>query len=294
MNDVVRRLQQLTQPTMDAFVQVLDIVLVGLLLFMLLRLVRSTRAWRILVGIVIFVVVLTLSDYLGFRTLHYLLEKATLLGPVALVILFLPELRQTLESFAKFGMITDANLSKSSIAARTIEEIVAAVNEMASLRIGALIVVERGNRLNDICSNGVKLEAEVSSAILNSVFYGANPLHDGAAIIRGDKIMAAACRLPLSDSTRIDPNVHMRHRAGLGISEQSDCLAIVVSEERGQISVAIDGQLFRMADHVALRDRLNLELRVLAEPRRFGRKAIRSSGPETTPEQESAPAEVGP
>lgn len=285
MNDVIRRLGQLLKPDLANFVQIVDIVLVAFLLFWLLRLVRSTRAWRIFVGILIFVFVLFLSDFVHLKTLHWILEKATLLGPVALVILFLPELRQTLEGFAKLGIITDTGLARSSVAAQTIEEVIAAVAEMAALRIGAIIVFERGNRLDDVAANGVQVNATVSAALLNSVFYGANPLHDGAVILRGDRLVAAACRLPLSESDQVDRQIHMRHRAAIGIAEQSDCLVVVVSEERGTISLARDGSLIRMADHLELRTHLNHELRPTEEPKRPRRRRRKSAQPEPAAEE---------
>jgi diadenylate cyclase len=262
LNEIFQRLDDLRRLTWPNLVHVVDILLVSYLLYRLLLLVRSTRAWRILIGIIIFVAILFLSDFLQLRTLHWLLEKATLLGPVALVILFLPELRQTLESIARVSLISDAALARSStIAAKTIEEIVAGVSEMSSVRVGALIVIERGNLLEDIAANGVKVNAEVSAALLGSVFFNGNPLHDGAVVIRGDSLLAAACRLPLSDSASVDKNVHMRHRAALGIAEQTDAIVIVISEERGTVSLAQDGHLTRFSDPSELRNALNQVLR---------------------------------
>lgn len=262
MNDLLRRLQDLAQPTWENFVHVVDILIVAFVLYRILVLVRSTRAWRILTGIVIFILLLFMSDYLQLRTLHWLLEKATLLGPVALVILFLPELRQALEGFGKLRLIGDVGPKHGIVAAaRTVEEIVGAVSELAGARLGALIVLERNDNLQEIISNGVSLDAEVSAALLGSIFFGTNPLHDGAVVIRNDRLVAAACRLPLSESTYIDKHVHMRHRAGIGMSEQADCLVIVVSEERGTISISQNGTLVRISDSAELRTILNHELR---------------------------------
>lgn len=262
MNDLLRRLQDLAQPTWENFVHVVDILIVAFVLYRILILVRSTRAWRILTGIVIFILLLFISDYLQLRTLHWLLEKATLLGPVALVILFLPELRQALEGFGKLRLIGDVGPKHGVVAAaRTVEEIVGAVSELAGARLGALIVLERNDNLQEIISNGVSLDAEVSAALLGSIFFGTNPLHDGAVVIRNDRLVAAACRLPLSESTYIDKHVHMRHRAGIGMSEQADCLVIVVSEERGTISISQNGTLVRVTDSSELRSILNHELR---------------------------------
>lgn len=256
MSELLRRLQELWPPRGESLVQVVDILLVAFIIYRLLLLVRSTRAWRILVGIVVFIVALVLADVFQLNTLHWILEKATLLAPVALVILFLPELRHMLEGFGKLGDIGESSFAKSSASNRqTVEEILAAVVELAATRTGALIVIERAVHLDDVVATGVLLNAQVTAPLLGSIFYDQNPLHDGAAVIRGNTIAAAACRLPLSDS-RIDAQMHMRHRAGLGISEQSDSITLIVSEERGYISLAFDGRVTRYVDHNQVREAL--------------------------------------
>ncbi len=246
----------------DVVVNVLDVLLVTYLVYRLLLLVRGTRAWRILGGIVIFLLVLALSDILHLNTLHWLLDKATPLGPVALVILLLPELRQAIEQLGKVGFWPQKLGGVEERAeARTVEEIVAATAELAAQRVGALIVVEKGSPMDEIAANGVMLNARISAPMLGSIFYGKNPLHDGAVIVRGDTLLAAACRLPLSESSRLDQTVHMRHRAAVGVTEGIDCVAVVVSEERGTISVAMEGRLIKMGGLSDLRDLLNAELR---------------------------------
>lgn len=261
MNDVFRRLQELKQVSLENLINLIDILLVAYVVYRILSLIRSTRAWRILGGIVIFVAALFISDYLQLKTLHWVLDKATLLAPVALVILLLPELRQTLEGFAKLGLWPTRLGADARAGANTVEEIVASVAEMSASSVGAIIVVERGTKLEDICQNGVQLNAEVSAPLLGSIFYEGNPLHDGAVVIREDRIVAAACRLPLSEASNLDHHLHMRHRAGLGIAEQSDAVVVIVSEERGTISVAIDSELRRLSDHHELRELLNTEIR---------------------------------
>ncbi len=247
----------------DGLVAVVDVVLVAYLIYRLLMLVRGTRAWRILVGIGIFVFLLGVSERLGLATLHWVLASATPLGPVALVILLLPEMRQAIEGLGKLDRWTQrlASPAETRAQARTVEEIVAAAAELAAGRIGALIVLEKAAPLDDLASNGVSLNAAVSAPLLGAIFYEGNPLHDGAVIIRGDTILAAACRLPLSESTRIDQSVHMRHRAAVGVTEATDAVCIAVSEERGTISIASEGRLRRLDGHLELRDVLNHELR---------------------------------
>jgi len=248
--------------TVQNLVHVIDVLLVAFLVYKLFMLVRGTRAWRVLGGIVIFVLALLASRSLGLTTLHWILEKAATLAPVAMVILLLPEMRQAIEGFGKLGFWPQKlGAFEQRTEVRTIEEIVAASAEMAAARVGALMVIERAAPLDEVIGNGVRLDAKVSAALLNSIFYEGNPLHDGAAIIRADTIVAAASRLPLSESARLDHNVHMRHRAGVGITEEFDCVTVVVSEERGAISVAIDGRLRRVDSPQELRDILNREVR---------------------------------
>lgn len=244
-------------------VQVVDILVVAYIVYRLLLLVRGTRAWRILFGIVVFVLGLWASEALRLNTLHWILDKATLLGPVALAILFLPELRQAIEGLTKFrffpqGLVTGT--SDVDLDQREIEEIVDAVGELAEERVGALIVMEKDARLEEVAMSGTPLGAQVTKTLLLSIFYGENPLHDGAAIIRGERVLAAACRLPLSDSARLDQTLHMRHRAAVGITEATDALSIVVSEERGTVSVAKEGKLRRMSGLAELRGMLRAEL----------------------------------
>jgi len=256
----------LDDPKVATVLSVVDVLLVAYLIYRLLSMIRGTRAWRILGGVVIFVFALWLSSVLKLNTLHWLLDKATLLAPVALVILLLPELRQALEGFGKLGKFTE-RLSGVELhtQAKSIEEIVAAVTEMAAARVGALIVLERVGSLDEVIGNGVRLDARVSAPLLNSIFYMGNPLHDGAAVVRGDHVVAAACRLPLSESSKIDSMLHMRHRAAVGVTESVDCMAIVVSEERGVISLATEGRLRRLGSHIELREILNREFRGVDE-----------------------------
>lgn len=265
MNDLIG--PYITLKHLDArqiAINVIDILLVAYLIYRLLMLVRGTRAWRIIIGVISFVGLLVASDKLGFNTLHWILDKATYLGPAALVILLLPELRTMIEGFGTLpGRLVPVSSGPSSdlAEAKTIEEIVAACTELAAESVGALIVVERTGSLDSIAENGVMLTASVSAPLLGSIFYEGNPLHDGAVIVRDDTIVSAACRLPLSESSRLDQTVHMRHRAAVGVSEAFDCIAIVVSEERGTISIAEAGKLRRLANAHELRELLNRELR---------------------------------
>lgn len=265
MDEFYTQFQNLgAQPLSTKLVNVVDILLVAYLVYRLLMLVRGTQFLRILAGIATYLFAYQLSDKLGLGTLHWLLEKGIYLGPAALVILLFPELRALIEGFVpQTTLLQKLGTSKveERAEARTVEEIVAAVAELASDSVGALIVVEKLAPLDEFAANGVQLHAAVSAPLLESIFFENNPLHDGAVIIRGDSILAAACRLPLSASKNLDSHVHMRHRAAVGVTEDLDCLSIVVSEERGTISISLDGELRRLSSHTELRTILNRELR---------------------------------
>ena len=263
MNDYLDRFYQLFLPRLQTALWWLDILVVALIIYRLFLLVRGPRAWRIVVAVIMFVLLLVISQQLKFLALHWILDKAALLGPVALVILLLPELRQGLEGFGKLAAEPLQRLGRTEprTEAKVIDEIVAAVAELAAGSVGALIVIERTQNLDEIASNGVPLNADVKSPLLVAIFFEHNPLHDGAVIIRKDKIVSAACRLPLSESSRLAQNVHMRHRAAVGITEATDALAVIVSEERGTISYAVEGNLKRLTSHLELHEVLVREVR---------------------------------
>ncbi|MCH7904249.1 MAG: TIGR00159 family protein [Armatimonadetes bacterium] len=265
------------------FINVLDILLVAYLNYRILKLIRGTRAWRIVVGVFVFLAVLWLSDYFQFGTLHWILEKATILAPVAIVILFLPELRQAVEGFGKLGLWTEKLIVfRGAPEEGTLGEIATAVGAMAEQRIGALIVIERGAQLANIADTGVPVHAKVSAELIGAIFYHGNPLHDGAIVIRGDEVLAAACRLPMSDSRKIDTHYHMRHRAGVGMSEQSDAIVIIVSEERGDIMVAQNGELQPLESEVELREFMSKQIRNVGRSRlRWTRKQRDLAGSES-------------
>ncbi len=261
----------------QGLIYVVDILLVAYVIYRLLKLVRGRRAWRIAIGIGFFVAALVLSERFQLNTLHWILDKATLLAPVALVILFLPELRQAVEGFGKLGGWTDRLITaQQKTTIDTVQQICAAVAEMAEHRIGALIVIERTTRLQEVADNGIPVHAKVTAPLIGAIFYHGNPLHDGAIVIRGDEVVAAACRLPMSESTTIPGHFHMRHRAGIGISEHSDAIVVIVSEERGEIAVAHEAVMLPLSDELELRRYLERELRDASEVRRRQRRMQRA------------------
>ncbi|MCS7208063.1 MAG: diadenylate cyclase CdaA [Fimbriimonadales bacterium] len=258
---------------------VLDTLLVAFLIYRLLLLAKGTRAYQVLIGLLVFVLALYLSDALGLETIHWLLDRMTTLGPVALVILFFPELRRVLETIGRveFWRSSLGVSSGTEPVQQAINEVVSAVQQMARDRIGALIVWERKDRIAQ--GNGIELQAEVTSPLLRTIFYPGSPLHDGAVILRGAEIVEAAVYFPeISQNPDIPSTMHTRHRAGIGVTENSDCVAVIVSEETGQITVAVDGAWTQNVDADHLRRLLSDLLTGEARPRILERMGMTLSG----------------
>lgn len=250
---------------------VVDITVVAYVFYRLILLARGRRAWQILIGMGVFFLLVWLSDRLGLVTLNWILRQVTPLGPVAVVILLYPELREVLERLGRLDFWgAPLHVVHRENTEETIDQVVRAASVLAPMKTGALIVLERETRLDDVISKGTLLDAEVSSRLLTTIFYSGTALHDGAVIIRGDRIVAAECTLQLSDSPNISANVHMRHRAAIGESEVSDAVVVVVSEERGTISLAIGGKLIPGLSPDKLREKL-LEAFGKQAPKRPGR-----------------------
>jgi diadenylate cyclase len=241
---------------------VLDVLVVAAIIYSLIMLARGTRAWKIFSGLAVFGGIYLLSDILQFRTLNWLLRQIVPLAPVALVILFYPELRYALEEVGRvqFWRNRLLLLPKANVE-RLIGELVRVSVSMSSKHVGALIVLEREEGLDDLLSTGVPLDAEVSAELLGTLFHPGSALHDGAVIIRGDRIVAAGCVLPLTERPGIGSDIHTRHRAAIGVSERSDALVIVVSEETGSISISTEGRLIRGLKEEVLQQRLLSALR---------------------------------
>lgn len=266
-------------PPLDALtvvVNVVDILLVAALIYQLLMWARGTRAWQIMWGIVIYLVVLWLSTVLDLSTLAWILQKFEVLGPVAIVILFFPELRHVLEEMGRIGFWGSRFrvLDKKDVT-RVVDEIVRAAVDLSAKNTGALMVMERETGLNDYVATGHTLDARLSVDLLGAIFYPGAPLHDGAVIIRGDKIVAAGAVLPLTSNPGIGTSIHTRHRAALGITEQSDAVVVVVSEETGSISLSHDGRLIRGLREEGLRERLVSLLEGSSTPERGKHPVVR-------------------
>ncbi|OEH85025.1 TIGR00159 family protein [Desulfuribacillus stibiiarsenatis] len=237
------------------FKDLIDIFLVSFVLYKLIVLIRGTRAVQLLQGVIVIILATALSSYFEFRALNWLLDKTLTTFFFAIPVVFQPELRRALEQLGRGSFFRSSNQDEGLLA-ETIKEIVTSSTSLSKNKIGGLIVIEGESGLNDFTETGTGLGAEVSSQLLINIFIPNTPLHDGAVIIRKDKILAAACYLPLSENPFISKALGTRHRAAIGISEQSDALSIIVSEETGQISIALNGQLYRDLDEKSLQERL--------------------------------------
>lgn len=229
---------------------VVDMIIIAFLVYKILGLVTSTRAENILKGIVIFLLALWLSTALHLRAVSYILGHVVEWGILALIVLFQPEIRQLLEKLGSRRLPKQLSqlLQPQQVVGETeqaIDHTVLACSEMSKAKTGALIVFERNISLNDLVRSGTPLDAAVNNELLKNVFFINAPMHDGAMIIRNGRIIGAGCMLPLSKNVNLSRDLGMRHRAGIGISESSDAVVVIVSEETGSISVALGGMLKR-------------------------------------------------
>ena len=228
---------------------IVDILIVAIAFYKLFMLIRETRAEQLTKGIFALFVFTKLSEWMELYTINWLLKQLMTVGTLAILIVFQPELRRALEYIGRSRFFTKSFVEiKDETLSQVVEEITEAVASLSRQKIGALIVIERKTGLSEVAETGTKIEGQVSSDLLINIFIPNTPLHDGAVIIKEDIIKAAGCFLPLTDNMSLSKDLGTRHRAALGISEKSDGLAIVVSEETGAISIAENGSLARYLD----------------------------------------------
>lgn len=237
-------------------IDALDILIVSFVLYKLVMMLRGTRATSIIKGLIFLFVGSALSQWLGLPTVSWLLQQGTTVILVALPVVFYPELRRALERLGRGSIFRSFTSLGHEEVDKLADEILRAIRHLITQRHGALIVIEKDVGLEDFIETGVLIEALVQADLLTTIFQPTTALHDGAVIIRGDRIIAAGCFLPLTDTTSIDSQFGTRHRAAVGLSEQSDAFIIVVSEERGVISVASDGYLHTAIDEAEVRERM--------------------------------------
>ena len=248
---------------------IIDILFVAFLIYQGIKLIRRSNLKNLTRGLMILMIVYALSEILDMKMIKILIQKTVELGLIALVVLFQPELRRLFERIGgslrgtkdNYGStIESAQLVVGRDLIRAIAQIVLASGEMSASKTGALIIFERSVQLSEVMSTGTIINADATAELIKNIFYNKAPLHDGALIVREGRLAAAGCVLPLTRSTNLSKDLGMRHRAGIGLSEQSDAVVVIVSEETGAISVAVEGMLKRHLSGSALEKILRSEL----------------------------------
>ena len=244
-NNILANIQIYQQHPVKLIALIIDIALVICLIVLFIRLVKGSRTWQLVKGIAFLIIATWISSILGLNILHYILSAIMNWGVILIIVIFQPEIRRALEQLGTNKLTRFFGIEKDLLT-RTKEDIykiVIATTELSNSKTGALIVLERDIKIKDIISTGIEINSEVSPQLLVNIFVPNTPLHDGAVIISDNKISAAACMLPLAADSDIAKGLGTRHRAAIGISKESDAIAVVVSEETGKISVAKDGTL---------------------------------------------------
>lgn len=243
-----------------SFVDIVEILIISFLFYHILLWIKNTRAWNLFKGIIVILLFVLVAAIFQMNTILWLAENTLSVGLMALVIIFQPELRKALENLGGknvLGKLFDfGKVEENKFSDHTIDELIKACYAMGKVKTGALIVIEDEILLNEYVRTGIDIDAIISSQLLINIFEKNTPLHDGAVIVRGDRVVSATCYLPLSDSMTLSKDLGTRHRAAVGISEVSDSLTIVVSEETGKVSIAMRGQIYRNVNADFLRGKL--------------------------------------
>ena len=241
-------------------IDVVEIAIISILFYHILLWIKSTRAWNLFKGIMVILCFVLLAALFQMSTILWIAENTLSVGLLAIVVIFQPELRKALENLGDKNILSGfLNMNKSEtekFSDHTIDELIKAVYAMGKVKTGALIVIEDEISLSEYERTGIDVDAIVSSQLLINIFEKNTPLHDGAIILRGDRVVSATCYLPLSDSLSLSKELGTRHRAAVGVSEASDSLTIIVSEETGSVSLALRGQIYRNVDADFLREKL--------------------------------------
>lgn len=237
-------------------IDLLDVLIVALVLYKLYDLIKDTRAVTLLKGLLVILLMALISNWLHLNALYWLLGKTLTVVAVALPVVFQPELRRALEHIGRGRFFSKPKLLNEEEMTQLLRDIAKTAVTLSKTKTGALIVVERETGLNDYVETGIRIDGLVSVELLLNCFVPNTPLHDGALIIRGNRVVAAGCLLPLTERSGLDKELGTRHRAAIGLSEQADSIVIVVSEETGLISIALGGRLERRLDFNALQTRL--------------------------------------
>ncbi|HEY1420309.1 MAG TPA: diadenylate cyclase CdaA [Candidatus Dormibacteraeota bacterium] len=242
-------------------IEVIDVAVVAFILYQLLRLLRGTQGTQILVGLILLAVVGVLATTLNFVLLSWLFRNATFFIVIGVIVMFQPELRRALDQLGRLGHIgRPLSNYNTGLYSQAVSEAIRAAERLSTKHTGALIAFEREVGLEDYAATGVRINGEISAEMLQSIFYPNSPLHDGAVIVRGNRIIAAGCLLPLPEEGAVRERLGTRHRAALGLSLASDALVMVVSEETGNISVIEEGKISRNLDPDSLRRRVSVKV----------------------------------
>ncbi len=250
-------------PSFIKLTDIVEILIISFLAYSVMAWIKNTRAWSLLKGIVVIAIFILFAIVLNLNTILWIVRNVIGVAVTAIIVILQPELRKALEQFGRKNFITalipfeTGKVETGIFSDRTVGEIVKACMEMGREKTGALIVIEQHNPLSDYERTGIDIDAIVTSQLLINIFEHNTPLHDGAVIIRGNRIVSATCYLPLSDNMGLSKELGTRHRAGIGISEVSDSMTIIVSEETGRISIAYQGEMERNMDADGIKKRLN-------------------------------------
>jgi diadenylate cyclase len=271
-------LQSLSSTTLNYLYEIrinyiVDIAIIAFVVYKFLGLIRETRAEQLVKGFLIILLVAKLSEWAKLYAVNYVLQSTFTIGLIALVIIFQPELRKALEHLGRSQILLMPNRKgEQDSILRAINEIVDAAGVMSRKKIGALMVIERTTGINDIAETGTHIDALISADLLMNIFYPKSPLHDGAVVLKNSRIMSAGCLLPLSSNKYISKELGTRHRAAMGMTESSDALIVIVSEETGAISMAMEGKLQRFLDTTTLKDLMLQALIIERDEKQGGKK----------------------
>ncbi|MFP4697212.1 MAG: diadenylate cyclase CdaA [Eubacteriales bacterium] len=256
------KFQNLFAPPKIHTSDIIEIIVIAFIIYQLIRWIKDTRAWMLFKGIIVLFLIAALAAIFNLNTILWLFANTINVGIIAILIVFQPELRRALEQLGRKNILAsivqfeEQRNKEERFSDYTVDEIIKAVFELAKMRTGALMVVEQDIKLSEYERTGIPVDALVSRQLLINIFEHNTPLHDGAIIIRNNRVIAATCYLPLSDNMQVSKELGTRHRAGLGISEISDSITIIVSEETGKVSVAIGGNLIRNVNGEYLKNKL--------------------------------------
>ncbi|MDY5576569.1 MAG: diadenylate cyclase CdaA [Lachnospiraceae bacterium] len=290
MSKAIMQFFQTYIPIRIGVTDIVEIIIISFMIYELLRWVKSTRAWLLLKGIIVILIFIAIASIFHLNTILWIVNNALNLLLTGVVIVFQPELRKALEQLGrkKFftGLFSDNTEGNERFSDKTIDELVRATYEMAKVKTGALIVIEQDTNLAEYEGTGIALDSLVSSQLIINIFEHNTPLHDGAVIMRGNRLTAATCYLPLSDNMELSKDLGTRHRAAVGISEVTDSFTIVVSEETGSVSIAVGGRLFRNIDGEKLKSHLVKLQNKQIDVKRFRLWKMRNDKSKTIKERE--------